>query len=147
MNFPRLCFVSILFITGFVSHAADDKGTQVAATVVNVGALPGLLLAGPIRVTFLVNSPASMRGTEFMLQTPSRNRAEVRAQYPKGSIHAMTLPASVVSNLIEQAKMWESGDESIDHGVPPQMISNGALLPDIPIAELPKAPSPVSMKP
>jgi len=147
MNFLRRYFFSILFFAGSISYAADDAETRVAATVVNVGAYSGLPAEVLIRVTFLVNSPASMRGTVFMLQMPSRNRAEVRAQFSKGSIHAMALPASLVSNLIEQAKMWERGNQLIDQGVGPTMISDGAVLPDVRVTDLPKAPSPVSVTP
>jgi len=147
MNFLRLSFVSIVLFVGTIGHAADEAGIGVAATVVNVGTQPGASAEGVIRVTFLVNSPANIRGTEFVLQTPSRNRKEVRAQFSKGSIHSMTLPSPVISNLIEQAKMWERGDHSIDHGVDPKMISDAAALPEIRITDLPKPPSPVDVKP
>jgi hypothetical protein len=98
-----------------------------------------------VTIQMTIHVPTRLAGSQFTIVTDSTDRAEVRKEFPVGSLQSVELPGQLVKKFEADIKAHASVESSLDAGVDPMMISQAFEVPSVAMAELPARPQTVEI--
>ena len=130
------CFV---LLTAGISFGDQEPKEKIVASITKV-MHPKIGKTDRVTIWMTIHVPSRFAGSQFTVVTDSTDRAEVRAEFPAGSLQTLELPPQIMEKFEEDIKAHASVESSLDAGVDPMMISQGFEVPSVAIAELPVRP-------
>lgn len=84
-----------------------------------------------VQIGFIAHEPTEIRGSRFYTNCASKERSEVRAEYPLSKLFRMSVSAELLKQLKDQKEEIEGDESIIDRGIDPRRISNLVISPEV----------------
>ena len=143
----RICNITAIWLVGASSILVSgpcfsnvEKENRLVASVSSIQH-PNSSISKTVTIFFTVHSPDSLSGTQFSVATDSKERAEVREEFPQGSLQLLEVAEGLTKELLVQKKARNSIDESLDVGIDSMAISQAFFIPTVSMKNLPSNPT------
>ncbi len=134
-----LLLVLLLSLLPCLSFADTERKEKIVALVTRVDA-PQPDRADTVTLTMIIHRPSRFGGFQLQIATESTVRAEIREDFPVGSLQIFELPNKIMKQLEDQVDSHISLEKTLDTGIDPMKISQLFLVPSVKISGLPKEP-------
>ena len=131
--------VTLLLLVLVSAARGSEADIHVVASVTDVSKSEKPGLEGSY-VWLRIHSPLEFQGLQISLGFEGRERGQARIDFPIGSVWDIVLPESERAILQKEKRDEEHVQRQIDSGVPPEMISQLVIGPQLSIGELPVTP-------
>lgn len=84
-----------------------------------------------VQITFTVHEPATVKSSQFVTTTESKDRSEIRSEYPISGLFSIMVPLDFFNKLKAQRERTNHSEEIVDSGIDPRRISDSIMLPEI----------------